>query len=138
MINGIHHVAIAVAAIDPLLPLWTGLLGFELKCIEHVADQRVRVAVLMKGTQRIELVEPAATDSPVNSFLAKRGPGLHHVCLDVEGLVPLLASLEAAGMKLIDKAPRPGAEGRSVAFVHPAATGGVLLELSEAQPRVAH
>ncbi len=134
MINGIHHVAIAVAAIDPLLPLWTGVFGFELHAIEHVADQQVRVAVLLKGTQRIELVEPASPDSPVSAFLAKRGPGLHHVCLDVQGLPLLLAQLEAAGLKLIDKTPRLGAEGRAVAFVHPQGTGGVLIELSEERP----
>lgn len=132
MLKGIHHVAVAVDSVDEALPVYRDLLGFELSGIEEVEDQQVRVAVLVKGTHRVELVEPASEDSPVTRFLRKRGPGLHHVCLDVEGLEDVMAGLKGAGVPLIDERPRPGAEGRRVAFVHPRGTGGVLLELSEA------
>lgn len=138
MIHGIHHVAIAVPSIDAVLPLWTGALGFGLHAIEQVEDQRVRVAVLLKGTQRIELVEPADPQSPVSTFLSRRGPGLHHICLDVSGLPELLQQLQNSGVRLIDEAPRAGAEGRDIAFVHPHGTGGVLLELSEARKARPH
>lgn len=131
MLTGIHHVAIAVPSLDAVLPLWTGPLGFKLHAVEVVAEQRVRVAVLLLGGQRVELMEPLDEASPITAFLSKRGPGLHHICLEVEGIAAVLAGLSASGMKLIDEAPRPGAEGREVAFVHPKATGGVLIELSE-------
>ena len=88
--------------------------------------------MLKQGAHRIELVEPAADASPVRGFLEKRGPGLHHICLDVDDLGTLLGQLSAAGVRLIDEQPREGAEGRKIAFVHPRATGGVLIELSEA------
>jgi methylmalonyl-CoA/ethylmalonyl-CoA epimerase len=132
--KGIHHLAIAVESLDEALALWTGTLGFTLHSQEEVLDQRVRVAVLMLGGQRVELMEPLDAESPIAGFLAKRGPGLHHICLEVEGLQQVLTQLDAQGLRLIDKAPRPGAEGRQVAFVHPKATGGVLLELSEPLP----
>ncbi len=133
MLTGIHHVAIAVQSLDTVLPLWTDALGFHLHALEVVEDQRVRVAVLLLGSQRVELMEPLDEASPITAFLAKRGPGLHHICLEVEGIAGVLAGLSASGLKLIDAAPRPGAEGRQVAFVHPKSTGGVLIELSEPQ-----
>lgn len=132
--KGIHHLAIAVESLDEALPLWTGALGFTLHSKEEVLDQRVRVAVLMLGGQRVELMEPLDAASPIAGFLAKRGPGLHHICLEVTGIQQTLSELDAQGLRLIDKAPRLGAEGRQVAFVHPKATGGVLLELSEPLP----
>lgn len=132
MIRGVHHIAIAVRDLEAALPLYKERFGFKLHAVEHVPDQRVRVAVLVNGPHRIELVEPADASSPISGFLERRGPGLHHICLDVEGIDPLLADLAAAGVRLIDAAPRPGAEGRRVAFVHPKSTGGVLIELSEA------
>ena len=99
--------------------------------VEYVADQRVNVLVCHAGSQRIELVEPAADDSPVTKFLAKRGPGLHHLAYRVAHLEDALARLGAAGVRLIDTRPRPGAHGTRIAFVHPSATGGVLTELVE-------
>lgn len=131
MIKGINHVAIAVESVDAALPVYRDLFGFDLHEIEEVEDQQVRVAVLKKGPHRVELVEPSSETSPITKFLAKRGPGLHHICLDVEGLGGLLGQLDGAGVPLIDKAPRPGADGRDIAFVHPKGTGGVLIELSE-------
>jgi methylmalonyl-CoA/ethylmalonyl-CoA epimerase len=132
MLKGIHHVAVAVESIEKTLPVYRDLLGFELHEIEEVPSEKVRVAVMIKGNDRVELVEPADADSPITGFLKKRGPGLHHVCLDVEGLAGMLDSLKAAGVPLIHEEPKPGAEGRQIAFVHPKGTGGVLIELSEA------
>lgn len=135
MLEGIDHVAIAVHSVDETLPTYTDLLGFECVAIEVVPDQKVRVAVLQKGAHKVELVEPSSPDSPITGFLEKRGPGLHHVCLDVSDLKGTLAKMKAAGARLIDEEPRPGAHGREIAFVHPKATGGVLIELSQpAQP----
>ncbi len=135
MLHGINHVAIAVQELAPAIATWRDLLGFELHGIEHVPDQRVRVAIMRKGDHCVELLEPASPESPITGFLAKRGPGLHHVCLEVEGIADMLARLKAAGVPLIDQAARPGAEGRMVAFVHPKGTGGVLIELSEREPQ---
>lgn len=140
MLKGIDHVAIAVDSIDGSLPLWTALLGFDHAHTEDVPSQGVRVALLTRGPFRIELMEALSPDSPVGRFLARKGPGLHHICLDVTGIEGHLASLAAAGVALIDEEPREGAAGRRVAFVHPKAAGGVLLELSEegAEPACGH
>jgi len=132
MLNGIHHVAVAVPALEAALPIYRDLLGFDLEAVETVPDQGVRVAVLTRAGDRMELLEPLAEDSPVARFLEKRGPGLHHVCLDVRDLDGLLERMRGAGIRLIDEEPRVGAQGRRIAFVHPASTGGVLIELSEA------
>lgn len=131
MLHGFDHIAIAVPSLDQALPIWRDLLGFEMHGIEVVADQKVRVAILTKGGDRVELVEPTSVDSPVAKYIAKHGPGLHHVCLLVDGLKDLLDRLKASGVQLIDEEPKPGANGRDIAFVHPRSVGGVLIELSE-------
>lgn len=134
-VKGINHVAVAVPSLDSVLPVYRDLFGFQLHCIEEVPDQKVRVAVLVRGTHHIELVEPAQEDSPISKFLEKRGPGLHHLCFEVQGLSAMLDNLKAAGIPLIDQEPRIGANGRRIAFLHPKGTGGVLIELSEAPPK---
>jgi methylmalonyl-CoA/ethylmalonyl-CoA epimerase len=131
MLHGINHVAVAVPRLEDAIPVWRDLLGFELHGIEVVPDQKVKVAILRKGDHTVELLEPVSEDSPISGFLGKRGPGLHHICLEVSGIEGTLEKLESAGVRLIDRKPRPGAEGRRVAFVHPKGTGGVLVELSE-------
>ncbi|MAG33084.1 MAG: methylmalonyl-CoA epimerase [Deltaproteobacteria bacterium] len=131
MLKGIDHVAIAVHSLDDTVPLWSDRFGFELSGYETVEDQKVRVAILTCGPYRIELMEPTSEDSPISAFLQKRGPGLHHVCLDVDGIEAMLGDLDEAGIKLINRTPVPGAHGRKVAFVHPKGAGGVLTELSE-------
>lgn len=131
MLHGIDHIAIAVPSIEEALPTWTALLGFELHGFEVVEEQGVRVAILTKGQDRVELVQPIVATSPVAKFLEKNGPGLHHVCLLVEGLSGMLERLKAAGVRLIDEVPKVGANERNIAFVHPKAVGGVLVELSE-------
>ncbi len=132
--RGLHHVAIAVPSIREARKVWVETLGLVETAVEHVADQKVNVLVAYAGQQRIELVEPAAPDSPIKGFLEKRGGGLHHVALRVENVARALEKLRAAGMRLIDGTPRPGAHGTRIAFVHPSATGGVLVELVE-EPR---
>ena len=108
---------------------WRDLLGLENVHTEVVEEQKVRVAMLPIGESRIELLEPTSDDSPISKFLDKRGGGIHHVAVEVDDIEATLAKLKAGGARLIDESPRIGAEGCLVAFVHPASTGGVLLEL---------
>jgi len=129
VVSGLHHVAIVVPSIEEARKTYVDVLGFTAGEVEHVADQKVDVLVCSAGEQRVELVQPASDDSPVTKFLAKRGGGLHHLAYRVEDLEDALARLKAAGLRLIDEAPRPGAHGTRIAFVHPSATGGVLTEL---------
>ena len=131
MLEGIDHVAIAVPSIEEALPLWRDHLGFDHKGFEVIEEHGVRAALLTKGPHRVELLEPLNDESPIARFLKKSGPGLHHMCLKVDDVSEHLESLERAGLRLIDKKPRPGADERLVAFLHPKSTGGVLLELSQ-------
>jgi len=125
----INHLGIATNGIDEALKFWSNALGLENVHTEIVEDQKVRVAMLPVGESRIELLEPTSEDSPISKFLEKRGPGIHHIAVEVDDINAALAKLKAQGMRLIDAEPRIGAEGCLVAFVHPSAAGGVLLEL---------
>lgn len=125
----IEHIGIATAKLDEALKFWRDALGLDVMHVEEVAEQGVRVAMLPVGEPRIELLEPTHDASPVAKFIAKRGPGIHHVAVRVEDIGATLARLKAQGARLIDESPRVGAEGSLVAFVHPASAGGVLLEL---------
>jgi len=128
-VKRIDHVAIAVADRDASAGQLTRLFGLAAGAREHVAGQKTDVAFLESGGgASVELCAPAGNDS-LQRFLDKRGPGLHHVCFEVDDLPAALASLKAAGVRLIDETPRKGARGHQVAFLHPAATGGVLFEL---------
>ncbi len=131
LVRGVHHIAIVVPSIADARKIYEGVLGLSASEPEYVADQKVNVLVTYAGEQRIELVEPAAPDSPVTRFLEKTGGGLHHVAYRVDDVAAAIAALKAAGLRLIDEAPRPGAHGTRIAFVHPKATGGVLTELVE-------
>lgn len=129
--SSIQHLGVAVNSLDEALAFWRDGLGLELKEVEVVEDQGVRVAMLPIGESRIELLEATGAETPVGKFLAKRGPGIHHLCVEVNDLSAKLAELKARGTRLIDEEPRIGAGGMLVAFVHPASTGGVLLELTQ-------
>jgi LAO/AO transport system kinase len=129
----ISHLGVAVASIDEALRFWRDGLGLELAEIEVVEDQGVRVAMLPIGESRIELLEATGAETPVGRFLAKRGAGMHHLCLEVADLAAKLAELKTRGVRLIDEQPRRGAGQTLVAFIHPASTGGVLVELVERQ-----
>lgn len=125
----ISHLGIATKGIDEALKFWEESLGLENVHTEVVEDQKVRVAMLPIGESRVELLEPTSDDSPISKFLEKRGGGIHHVAVEVDDIEAALARLKANGARLIDESPRVGAEGCLVAFVHPATSGGVLLEL---------
>ena len=125
----INHIGIATKGIDEALKFWSDALGLDNVHTEIVVDQKVKVAMLPLGESRIELLEPTSDDSPISKFLEKRGGGIHHIAVEVDDIEAALANLKSQGMRLIDESPRVGAEGCLVAFVHPASTGGVLLEL---------
>jgi len=125
----INHLGIATKDIGEALKFWGDALGLENVHTETVLDQKVRVAILPLGESRIELLEPTSDDSPISKFLEKRGGGIHHIAVEVEDIAASLEKLKSQGMRLIDEIPRVGAENCLVAFVHPAATNGVLLEL---------
>jgi methylmalonyl-CoA/ethylmalonyl-CoA epimerase len=125
----IAHIGIAVQALDQVLPFYRDLLGMPEVPLDD-ADG-ARIAGLEAGESLVELLEAGAPDTPIGKFVAKRGPGIHHICFAVGDLDATLARCKAAGVRLIDDTPRIGAEGKRIAFLHPAATGGVLIELSE-------
>jgi methylmalonyl-CoA/ethylmalonyl-CoA epimerase len=128
----IDHLGVAVRSIDETLAVYRALGIEEAEASrETVAGQQVRVAFLPVGESRIELLEPSSDDSPIAKFLAKRGPGIHHVCFAVDDLDDALAELDAKGVRLIHKTPVPGAGGKRVAFLHPESGDGVLIELAE-------
>jgi methylmalonyl-CoA/ethylmalonyl-CoA epimerase len=127
----ISHIGIAVDSIDAALPFYRDVLGLEFEGVEVVAEQKVKVAFLVIGESRIELLEPTAPDSPVAKFLEKNGPGIHHLAYQVDGLQERLAALKGQGVRLIDESPRLGAHHTRIAFLHPKASGGVLTELCE-------
>ena len=126
--RGIHHVGIAVADLDAAVETYQRLFGAELEHRETVPDQGVEAVSLRVGTGRIELLASLGPETPVGKFLAKRGPGMHHVAFEVDDIAAELERLSAGGAELIDEHPRQGLFGLEVAFVHPAATGGVLAE----------
>jgi methylmalonyl-CoA epimerase len=126
--NGIHHVGIAVADLDSAVATYQRLFGAELEHRETVPDQGVEAASLRVGAGRIELLASLGPDTPVGKFLAKRGPGMHHVAFEVDDVGVELERLAADGAELVDERPRRGLFGLEVAFIHPDATGGVLAE----------
>jgi methylmalonyl-CoA/ethylmalonyl-CoA epimerase len=127
----IDHIGIATNGIDEAARFFLESLGLQIEHVEEVAAQKVRVAMLPLGESRVELLEPTSDDSPISRFLAKRGPGIHHIAVRVEDIRASLAELREKGARLIDESPRTGAGGCLVAFIHPSSTGGVLLELVE-------
>ncbi len=131
MIRKISHIAIVVPDLDEALDFWVDTLGLPLAHVEHVPDQDVDVAFLPSGASEIELLEPVSESSGVARFLHKRGPGMHHICFEVDDIEATLAKLKAAQVPLIDEEPTIGTGGKKIAFVHPKGTGGVLVELYE-------
>jgi methylmalonyl-CoA/ethylmalonyl-CoA epimerase len=128
MALSVHHVGIAVEDLDASILVYADLFGGALEHRDLVEEQGVEAASLRVGTGRIELLRPLAEDTPVGRFIAKRGPGMHHVAFHVEDVAAELARLRAHDVLLIDETPRRGLFGLQVAFVHPEATGGVLAE----------
>ncbi len=129
MLSTIDHIGVAVPDLDATLTIYQNALGLALVHRETVAEQDVDAALLDIGDGHVELLQPLSADSGVGKFLAKRGPGLHHVAYRVDDIEEALRALSAAGLRLIDEHPRNGIRGSRVAFVHPSATGGVLTEI---------
>lgn len=125
----IAHIGIAVRALDEILPFYRDVLDLPEVPLED-ADG-ARIAGLASGESLVELLESQSDDSPIGRFIARRGPGIHHICFAVADLDATLDRCRAAGVRLIDEAPRLGAEGKRIAFLHPSSTAGVLIELSE-------
>ncbi len=130
--RGIHHLGVAVQDLDTALETYARLFGAELEDRGTMEDQGVRAAVLRLGDGRVELLEPLGVDTPVGRFLARRGPGMHHVAYEVSDLAATLAELTDAGADLIDERPREGLFGLEVAFLHPDSVHGVLSEVVSA------
>jgi len=128
-VKGIHHVGVAVRDLDEAIATYGRLFGAELEHRDTVSEQGVEAAAVRVGASRIELLAATDDDSPVGRFLAKRGPGMHHVAYEVDDLDAELAELDGQGIELIDHEPRRGFYGLRVAFVHPDAADGVLAEL---------
>ena len=127
----LDHIGIAVEHIDEALPFWEGSLGLVLHGTEEVVEQKVRTAFLPLGDTEIELLESTDPEGPIGKFIAARGQGIQHLAFKVADIEVALAELKAAGVRLIDEKPRYGAGGARIAFLHPKATGGVLVELCE-------
>jgi methylmalonyl-CoA/ethylmalonyl-CoA epimerase len=127
----IHHLALVVDDLETALTFWRDTLGLELARVEEVPEQQAEIAFLPAGDSEIELVRPTTSESGLARFLAKRGPGMHHVCLEVQDLDGTLRRLQARGARLITPEPITNSEGRRLAFIHPESTSGVLVELYE-------
>lgn len=135
LLRKIDHLGIAVPDLAAAIPLYEALLGTTVEHIEEVPTEKVKTAFFSVGDTHLELLEPTDPDSVIGQFIAKRKGGIHHLCFEVDDLDAVLAEYTARGVRLIDRVARPGAQGCRVAFVHPAASGGVLIELSE-KPKV--
>lgn len=130
MIRRVNHIGIAVRSLRERVPLYRAL-GLEPSGGEEIGSEMVRVAFFPAGETRIELLEPTSPESPIARFLAKRGEGLHHICLEVEDIRATMAELSAQGFRLLSEESKLGAHGTQVCFIHPASAGGVLIELCE-------
>jgi methylmalonyl-CoA/ethylmalonyl-CoA epimerase len=127
----INHLGIATLGLDEALDRMARLFDLTPEHTEAVPDQKVKTAFFPVGASTLEFLESTDPEGPIGKFLAKRGPGIHHICFEVDDIEAAVAQLLAKGVRMIDQAPRPGAHGCRVAFIHPAETGGVLMELSQ-------
>src|SRR5215813_14793378 len=130
----LDHVGIAVKDLDAALAFYRDALGLVVEAPEDVTSQRVRAHFIPVGQSNLELLEATASDSAIAKYIDKRGPGLHHITLRVDDIRAALDQLKAKGVRLVDEQPRPGAEGALVAFIHPSAAHGVLVELKQVSP----
>jgi len=128
-IKRIHHIAVLVEDIDTSLKFWHDILGIEPSHISNMPNEAARIAYLPVGESEIELVQPVTSDSGLSRFLEKHGPGMHHLCLEVDNLQGFLRQLKTKGVQLINEEPKVGEDGRLYAFIHPKSTNGVLVEL---------
>lgn len=132
MLQNVDHVGFAVEDVDEALHVWSEILGLAVTHDETVPDQGTRVIFLEGHNAEIELLGALGPNTPVGKFLAKRGPGMHHICFAVDDLEAAMAAVAAQGLELIDETPRIGAKGKRLAFIHPKSAHGVLIELYDA------
>ena len=125
----VDHIGIATRQLEDGLAIWRDILGLQVDATEEIPEQGVRVAMLRVGESHVELLEALSDDSAVGKFLDKRGPGIHHIALEVDDIRAKLDELRSRGVRLVDQTPRVGAGGCLVAFIHPNSTNGILLEL---------
>jgi len=128
-VKAINHIAVVVDDMEKSLSFWRDALGIELHGLNEVPAEKSQVAFLPLAGSEIELVKPTSDDSGIAKYLARRGPGMHHICIEVDEIEGMLAQLKARGIRLINEEPRTTADGRKYAFVHPESTSGVLVEL---------
>lgn len=128
-VTRIDHIAIVVDDMEKTLEFWRDALGLELHDIQNIPAEMAQIAFLPTGGSEIELVKPITGDSGLARYLEKRGPGMHHVCLEVDDIASMLAQLKRKGIQLINEEPRLSADGRQYAFIHPKSANGVLVEL---------
>lgn len=131
MLDRVDHIGIAVRDLDRALALYRDILGLHHEGTSHEVERKLLAAMLNCGGTHVELLQATGPDSVIAKFIEKRGEGIHHVCFQVEDIRATLATLKAAGLRLVDEEPRPGVGGSLVAFIHPASAGGVLLEVSQ-------
>ena len=131
MIKKVDHIGIAVKSLEETLPFYTEVLKLPLLGIEEVESQKVKVAFLQAGETKLELLEPTSVESSIATFIEKRGEGIHHVALGVTSIKERITEIKEKGIRMIDEAPRPGAGGAHIAFMHPKSASGVLYELCE-------
>jgi len=127
----LDHIAVLVPDLEEALAFWQGQLGLSLDHVETIDSMAVKIAFLPLGESEIELVQPISEDSGLARFLAKRGPGLHHICIEVDDIAAKLEELRIRNVRLIDEEPVTMEDGRQLAFIHPKSAGGVLIELYE-------
>ncbi len=130
-ITHIEHLGIAVKSLQEAIPYYENILGLKCYAVEEVVDQKVKTAFFKVGDTKIELLEPMETDSAVGKFIENKGEGIHHIAFKVDDVARSLKEVEEKGVRLIDSAPRKGAEGLMIGFLHPKSTGGVLTEFCE-------
>jgi methylmalonyl-CoA/ethylmalonyl-CoA epimerase len=132
-ITRINHIAILVSEMEGPLAFWRDALGLEVTAIQDNPSELAQIAFLPVGDSEVELVRPTTDDSGLARYLEKRGPGMHHLCLEVDDISGMLAQLKAKGVQLINEEPRMGEDGRKYAFIHPKSANGVMVELYEIQ-----
>jgi methylmalonyl-CoA/ethylmalonyl-CoA epimerase len=131
MSRKLSHIGIAVENLGDAVEIFSTVLDCEPDAFDEVIDQKIKTAIFKTGQSRVELLEGTSPDSPISKFVARRGPGIHHIAIEVENLGAELARLKKAGIRLIDENPRIGAEGALIAFIHPKSTAGILMELQQ-------
>ena len=127
----VEHIGIAVQGLEDAKKIYCDILGLELTGEKTLPERGVKVAFLETGNTKVELLEGIGEESPVTKFVERKGPGVHHLCFEVEDIGRVMEELAKAGVRMIDETPRPGAEGKLVAFLHPKSASGVLIELTE-------